>query len=808
MRFSALPGSPVTSFSAPAPRFAGLKDLFAEQDGKDDQFQQASGVDPHEQPTVQMPAVQTPIARSGKRKAMRWIGALLGLGALATGGAGAAGYYRYTQVNLPKSPEAMAAQQKGVYKSSQVRAADGSMLLNRGRPATLAEVDDDFEMALIATEDKGFYHHPGISLRGMARAMLAIAMSHGEDVQGGSTLTQQFVKNVYLTNERSLSRKEKEAILALKLERKYSKDEILSLYINSVDYGPNITGVRNASFYYFGKPPKELTMAEAALLAGLPNKPVGYDPFLYPKEAKERRNLVLGQVIEHLDSLIAEADHQRDAGQISQKEAKTIKAELEAKRAEAEAAKNEPVPTKQPPNNQMVNRVPTFDARAVQEAMDVVHKDRESFMEAGYTVKTSLRPDVEAKAIDAMQTVNNEHGRTGADDQGALVSTDSDGHILAYVGNINSGNEVDHVQAGRMAGSTMKMLVYGLAFENKIEVNGQPITPYTVIEDPPGPINGYDVHNYENEPPRNMTVREAFITSNNRIAIRIANLVGIENLQKKAKELGIASAQEDKPWDISAAIGSVNVTPEEMAGVLGSFGNGTYKKPTALLEIRDKDGKPVDLPKREATRVWREDTAQSLTRLMRENVVHGTARNANIGPGVAGKTGTSESHTDAWLAARTPEVNTVVWHGESSGKAMADSITGGGYSALAWARFMKGWDSGFTKPFDFSQALPLVAPPPPKPEEPKKSETPTPSATSPTPDQPTPTPTAPAPTPTPTPPAPTPTPTAPSPAPTDSTTEPAPSTTAPTTTAPATPDQTQTTTDPDQQPPATEPASG
>lgn len=485
--------------------------------------------------------------------------------------------------------------------------------------------------ATLSIEDHRFYQHFGIDLISVARAAW-VDLKHMAMVQGASTITQQLARNIYLTHEKNWERKIKEAVYALQLEMQYSKDEILEKYLNTIYFGHGTYGIQAAAQLYFGKEASELTLAESALLAGIPKGPSYYSPYFDYENAKSRQRLILQSMAEH--------------GYITEKEAEEAYAE----------------PLKILPKDRNDDLfAPYFKDYVVNQAAKLLHIDADMFEKGGYHIYTTLDSHAQKIAEDVVQ----KH-LSDTELQAALIAIDPrNGHIKAMVGGVNyNENQYNRVfSTSRQPGSSFKPLVYLTGLTNQV------LTPVTRFVSEPTVFTydegrqTYMPSNFGNKYPHaEIDLRQAISQSDNIYAVHSIMEIGAEEVIKTARLLGISSPMEPVP---SLALGTFPVSPYEMAAAYGALANlGTAIEPIAILSIEDSFGNV--LYEAETIRRQAADPAAAyvLTKLL-ESVFDpgGTGyRVADIlKRPVAAKTGTT--NTDAWMVGYTPELSTAVWVG-------------------------------------------------------------------------------------------------------------------------------------------------
>ncbi|HVG07713.1 MAG TPA: PBP1A family penicillin-binding protein [Thermoanaerobaculia bacterium] len=513
------------------------------------------------------------------------------------------------------------------------------------RPVTLDQMPEYVSKAVLAAEDDNFFTHPGVSVTGIARALL-VNLRGGELQQGGSTITQQLVKNLYLTSKRSLVRKAKEAWIAVMIEARFSKERILEAYLNEIYWGKSgpaqVLGLGSASWAYFGKHPSQLTLAEAATLAGMIQAPGTYMPTVHPGKAVERRDWVLGRM-EELGWATRE--------QVAQAKAEPLQVNPESVSARPNA--------------------PYFAELAEREAES--RFDIDDLPDQGYLLFATLRWRDQKQAEKAVRNGLAElekgierRSRSKGPLQGALISVDPrDGAILAYVGGRSySQSQFDRVaRAHRQAGSTFKPVVYAAAFEEAV------VSPASMIKDSPITVKAkglaWKPQNYDRGFRGMVTVRTALEQSLNIPAVRVALQVGLTRVVDLAQELGFKAKFETVP---SLALGAFEATPYEMAEAYATFANeGARPELHGLAAMRDRFGEEVlgeDVPA--PRRVMPAEASFLVTSILQGAMDRGTAsaaRSYGIRDRLAGKTGTTNDRRDNWFAGYSPDRVSVVWVG-------------------------------------------------------------------------------------------------------------------------------------------------
>jgi len=585
--------------------------------------------------------------RGGLYRLFYW-GAVLGLwGAIAVVGVVVwvgAHLPAIQSLEIPKRPPTI-----------QIVGLDGSVLATRGEMAgsnvSLKDLPPYLPNAFIAIEDRRFYSHYGIDPLGILRAAVTNVLHRGVS-QGGSTLTQQLAKNLFLTQERTLQRKLQEAELALWLERKHSKAEILELYLNRVYFGSGAYGVEAASQRYFGKSAKNVTIAEAAMLAGLVKSPTRLAPNRNPEGAEKRAQIVLAAMADA--KFITEAQAQASIGHPS----------YNVKAAGAGT----------------VNYVADW----IGEVLDDLIGQVETNIVVETTIDPKLQSIAEAAVIDELAAKSVKFNVS----QGALVAMTPEGAVRAMVGGRNYAESQYNraVTAKRQPGSAFKPFVYLTAIESGL-------TPETIRQDAPLDVKGWKPENFGHEYFGAVTLTQALAMSLNTVAVRLGLEVGAKNVVRTAHRLGISSKLDA---NASIALGTSEVSVLELVGAYAPFANGGQGvSPHVVTRIRTAEGKVLYArPADSLGQVIEPRNVAMMNTMMQETLLSGTAHKAEL-PGwmAAGKTGTSQDFRDAWFIGYTANLVTGVWLGNDD-NSPTKKATGGGLPVEVWTRFMKAAHQG------------------------------------------------------------------------------------------------------------------
>ncbi len=552
----------------------------------------------------------------------------------------------YFALTLPDTSQLTTATRR---PSVTIEAADGSTVATFGdlfgQPLTLKQMAPALPKAVIATEDRRFYSHFGIDPLGLIRAAF-IDLRAGHVVQGGSTITQQLAKILFLTPERHLTRKIRETLLALWLEHRFTKDQILEIYLNRVYLGAGTYGVDAAAHRYFGKSATQLNLFECAVIAGLLKAPTRFNPANDRARAAQRAAQVLDNMVE--------------AGYITAAQAAAAEKTGAASTAIAGA-------------RQGSHYFADWVADQVREFAGTGDRD--------LVVKTTLDPNLQALAEAAVTGTLDRHGIKSAVSQGALVAMAPDGAVRAMVGGRDYGESQFNraTQAERQPGSAFKPFVYLAALEAGVR-------PEDHFVDGPIRVGNWQPHNYTNRYLGDVTVAEAVAESINTVAVQVALRAGLANVVAVANRMGINSPLAA---DASIALGTGEVNLLELVSAYAPFANGgTVVMPYGIVEIADSDGKILYRRSGSgAGQVVAPEYVGLMNRMLDGVVRRGTGRAAALPRPMAGKTGTTQDYRDAWFIGYTADLICGVWLGNDDNTPM-NRVTGGTLPAAAWHQFM------------------------------------------------------------------------------------------------------------------------
>ncbi|MDS7595779.1 transglycosylase domain-containing protein [Agrobacterium tumefaciens] len=570
------------------------------------------------------------------------------------GGIGVAGLVLYYGARMPSAASWSIPERPPNVKIVSV---NGTVLANRGTTGgealALEDMSPYLPQAVMAIEDRRFYSHFGIDPFGLGRAIVTNVMT-GRTVQGGSTLTQQLAKNLFLSPDRTMERKIQEVLLSFWLEHKYTKDQILAMYLNRVYFGSNAYGVEAASRRYFNKSARDVNLGEAAMLAGLLKAPSRLSPARDPQAAEERAQVVLQSM--------------RDVGFITDDEIKTAMS--------------------QPPT-----KAKRFWSGAEHYAADMVLDEVRMLIgdvKQDIVVDATIDPDLERDAEKTLAHVLQGDGKKQGASQAALVSIDGTGAIRAVVGGADYAESQFNraAKAKRQPGSAFKPFVYVAALESGL-------TPYSLRNDAPVRIGNWTPENYEKKYRGEVTLATALANSLNTIAAQLVMEVGPDRVIQVARRMGIESELQS---NASIALGTSEVSLLELTASYAPFMNGGYKAtPHIVKRITDADGKVLYENKYDnPPRVLSEDIAATMNGMLSRVITEGTGKAARLqGWQTAGKSGTTQSFRDALFVGYTSNLTTGVWFGNDDGTSMK-KVTGGGLPAKAWKDFMTAAHSGLS----------------------------------------------------------------------------------------------------------------
>lgn len=505
------------------------------------------------------------------------------------------------------------------------------LFLENREDVSLDLVPKPIQKAFIAIEDERFYEHSGVDYYGIMRALVE-NIKHRQVVEGGSTITQQYVKNSLGAKDQTITRKIREAVVAARLEKKYKKDEILEAYLNTIYFGQGAYGIEAAAEVFFAKKAPNLTLAEGALLAGVTKSPTHLSPYTHPEKAHARQGLVLDNMVRQ--------------GYITE--------------AEAEAAKNEYPKLASLKREQVI--APYFVEYVKKILIDKYGVEK--VFKGGLKVYTSLNIEAQKTAEDAIAKKLYER----KDPDAALVSLrPKTGHIIAMVGGRNFDNLKYNLatQGKRQPGSAFKPFVLVTALKQGIKPTDtfNSSSPQAICISKSRYAKPWIVHNSEGKGYGSMPLREATVHSVNAVYANLTVKIGADKVAETAQQMGIETPIQPFP---SIGIGglTVGVSPLEMASAYGTLANlGLRVKPQPIIKIVDFKGNVIDQPKPETSRAISGEVAYQAIDIMKGVIARGTATRANIGRPAAGKTGTNGQYRDAWFVGFTPDLATSVWMG-------------------------------------------------------------------------------------------------------------------------------------------------
>lgn len=547
------------------------------------------------------------------------------------------------------------------YSADKVLLAE--LFVEKRDPVPLKSIPSYLKSAIITVEDRNFYRHSGIDIKGILRALSKDILA-AKFVEGASTITQQLAKTLFLTPEKTLSRKLKEAILAFQLERRYTKDEILELYLNQIYLGSGAYGVESAARLFFGKSVSQLDLSECAMIAAMPRAPSRYSPLVNKKLAIKRRNIVLNQMV--LNGIISPKAHQKALKQTYENTGKRNK----------------------------VRKAPYFVDYSIQFLEQTIGWSQ--LYRGGLTIQTTLSYDLQTAAENAIsegllklekRMKNNQIDN--ANPQGALIAIDvQSGGILAMVGgrNYNESSFNRSTDAKRQPGSAFKPIVYALAIEKGFAQNQILLDSPVVFK---GGENGKDwtPQNFSRTYSGEITLRKALALSKNIPSIRLIEMLGPANVVAFAEKLGISPPLSP---DLSLVLGTSEVTLLDLTAAYAAFPNkGERINPFPVAEILDRNNRLIMRQKPEKQVVMSQTGAAIITNMLEAVIFEGTGKKAMVlSPPVAGKTGTTDDYRDAYFIGFSPSISTGVWVGRDNSMTMGKRETGARAALPIWIEFM------------------------------------------------------------------------------------------------------------------------
>ena len=529
------------------------------------------------------------------------------------------------------------------------------LFIENRTPLELHQISPELVRAVLAAEDSAFYQHGGIRIGSIMRALWTDVVEGGK-VQGASTITQQLARNLFLSHEKSITRKAKEIIIAMRLEKLFPKDKILELYLNTINFGHGAWGAETAARTYFDKSAKDLDLAQSAILAGLIANPGRYNPLSSISNAKSRQNYVLGRM-ETLGWITSE---QRQAAYDEELEFRSRKNQIEE-----------------------FNRAPYFVSHLL--FNDLLPKyGKDEVYSGGMQIYTTLDINLQDKAREAIQGLNKSV-------MGALVCIEADtGEILALVGgkDFKESKFNRATQAIRQPGSSFKPIVYAAAMEEDVMPSDHFLDAPITFRQPGSKGKGWSPHNSSGGYSGEVTLQRALTSSLNTVAVRVAAYIGTDTIVQMARNMGIETKY--LPNDLSVALGSASLTPLEMAVAFNCFNNGGKRiVPLTIREIRDRDGNVIEQRQTASTQAMRPETAYAIRSMLQDAVRAGTGKPAAVPKiNTFGKTGTSNDFIDAWFVGGIPGLTTAVYVGRDDHKTMGRRAFGGTMAAPVWKKFM------------------------------------------------------------------------------------------------------------------------
>ena len=563
-------------------------------------------------------------------------------------------------------------------EKSQIFSSDQQLigeLYNENRTyVELDKIPEQLKKAIVAVEDSRFYSHSGFDMIRIVKAIF-VDIKKGEFKEGASTITQQLAKNLFLTNEKSFNRKIKELFYSIQLEKKYSKDEILEMYLNEIYLGQLVYGVQEASTRFLGKDVWELSLAESALIAGLPQAPSAYDPTKHFERAKSRQEIVLNRMLATGDIT------QEQAHQAKKEEIKIIENKDQTYKGKYKEGNHHFI-------NQVINQLVHHFSEKIKQTEkknldeEEIYKMAEYEIEnGGYKIYTTLNQSMQEQAIAAIQN-GIQNNNLGDKANGALVSIEPiTGRILSYYGGVR---DIDMAKKPRRPGSTIKPLYFaGAINEGLIDGN-------TIVLDEPTDFNGYKPKNYGDKYLGYVTTREALVNSLNNASVKVMNYMGIEKTIEYLEDYGISTIVKED-YQLATGLGGMTygITPIELANAYSTIANdGLYQQAYFIEKVEDSNGTIIyskDHQQLQTKQVLSESTAMQIEDILIDVVNRGTGTNARLLYYTAGKTGTTDNKNDLWFVGFVEPLVTSIWLGNEDN---LEIQAGSSVSASIYKKYM------------------------------------------------------------------------------------------------------------------------
>jgi 1A family penicillin-binding protein len=529
----------------------------------------------------------------------------------------------------------------------------------------LSEISDTTKHALLASEDKDFYSHGGFSVTGILRALFNNVTSQ-EITGGGSTLTQQLAKNTLLSEDQNFLRKYQELAVSIAIEQRYSKDDILDMYLNSAFFGGTTFGIEDAAKAYFNKAPKDLTLAESSMLVGILPAPNAYSPTTgNPEFAKERQTTVLGRMV--TNGYITEAEKTAALGEVL---------------------------TYAPVQDKNDSEAPHFAEMVIQQLYDKYGEEK--VIRSGYQVRTTLDLNLQRTLAANVAKNMNYIQRNGGSNAGAVAIDPTSGEVRALVGSADWNNpdwgKVNMVTTARQPGSSFKPIYYSEALAEGV------ITPATILADVPTDFNGYKPQNASRTYSGDITVRNALSRSLNIPSVKVMQKFGIENAVTTARRMGITAVDDKKEYGLSLALGAAEAPLMQMTNAYAAFANQGQQYPTTVIQqINNKFDNNIFKTEEKSKQVISPEGAYLISSILSDNNARAPIFGSSLtvsGRTAAVKTGTTDDQRDAWTIGYTPQLAVGVWVGNNNNAAMLNG--GSGMAGPIWVSTMKQALSGVT----------------------------------------------------------------------------------------------------------------
>ncbi|MGL6131684.1 MAG: transglycosylase domain-containing protein [Fusobacteriaceae bacterium] len=556
-----------------------------------------------------------------------------------------------------------------------------SIYREKREPVNLEDISENLKKAVISIEDKTFYEHYGLNIKRNIASIMA-NISAGRAVQGASTITQQLAKNAFLTSEKKLSRKVKEAIITFEIESIFTKDEILEKYLNEINFGSGSYGIKSASYSFMRKEPRELNLAESAMLAGMPNRPEKYNPRRHLKESQKRANLILSEMLK--DEVIKESEYKEALKHkfilyTEKMDLKKIDKKFTTVIYPKEARTESPVPD-------FTDLVYEFLKNEKNSAGERIFTEEMIYSE-GLKIYTTVDVEIQKTAKNLFKKSKFLNARPGLQ-YGMATMNANTGEIVSVIGgkDYKPGNFNRSIMAKRQFGSSAKPFLYFTALQSGTEMNA-------IIEDSKVKFGKWEPKNYGNRYHGNITLLDALDKSLNTVSVKLLDKVGVPALKDTLEKFG---TDFKIPNNLTASLGTYEGSPLELSQAYSVFANGGYSvKPVIVREVQNKFGNQIYHAEIKKQKEFDSTDVSLITYMLQSSVRGGTSKRAEVkdkdGNFIAqgGKTGTTNQNRTIWFAGITPKYVTTIYMGYDDNREIKENLTGGNGPAPIWGEFYK-----------------------------------------------------------------------------------------------------------------------